>query len=227
MPKVPPTLTIRPRPARIIAGATARIMLKMPVVLRSRMSWNSSRVVSTPVLPMGPDPPARLTSAKGAPSCASACRGGPMQLAASVMSQAKTPAPGRLRPRPPPPRAAASAGPGWPLLGEGRAISGPMPLVAPVIRTTCPFESQLHALPPSDNRAAIDQQVLPGDVARRIAQQEQDRVGHVDIRAHPAQRRARREIVVECLVSGRPTAPPPRPVAASGAARPRRRGSRC
>lgn len=67
MPNVPPTLTIRPDRAAIIAGRTARIVLNTPRMLRWMISSNSASVVSTPVLPIGPDPPATLTRMSIAP----------------------------------------------------------------------------------------------------------------------------------------------------------------
>ena len=60
IPKVPPTLTILPPPLAFMTRATAWIRLKGPRTLRRRISSNSSNVVSSPVLPIGPVPPATL-----------------------------------------------------------------------------------------------------------------------------------------------------------------------
>ena len=44
-----------------MVGSTARMVWKQPFMLSVTMSSNSSGVVSTPVLPIGPEPPATLT----------------------------------------------------------------------------------------------------------------------------------------------------------------------
>jgi hypothetical protein len=44
-----------------MVGSTPRMVWKQPFMLRVTMSSNSCGVVSTPLLPIGPEPPATFT----------------------------------------------------------------------------------------------------------------------------------------------------------------------
>ena len=185
-----------------------------------------------------PNRPARLISAKGCPSPASAASAAALQLSASVMSQAKASmrtrcaeelldkigeqpragASGGQGARPPPRRPARYPAPSRLSRRSGERSARPVRASRAVSR----FRRH-RVFPSSDNRAAIDQKVLPGDVARRVAEKEEHRVGHVDYRNSSAPARSARRNRRRSSGRARPCAPLPRPAAGAGACRPRRR----
>ena len=141
MPKVPPTFTTLPPPCSIMAGITARMVLKQPVMFSSTMSLNSSVVVSHPVLPMGPEPPATFTRMSMRPNCARAARASASVWSGSVRSQRTTMAGTPLA------RAACATGSmaavsrpastrAQPSSAKASVTAAPMPLAGPVITAT-------------------------------------------------------------------------------------------
>src|SRR5580704_1673052 len=132
-----------------MVGRDARMVWKHPFMLRVTISSNSSGVVCTPVLPIGPEPPATLTRTSRrppnaslvAPTAASHCR-------ASVRSQAMTialpplaftsPATGAMAAvsRPTSASLQPSAAKAW-------VMAAPIPFAGPVINTTRSSSSNL------------------------------------------------------------------------------------
>ena len=64
-----------------MVGSTPRMVWKQPFMLSVTMSSNSSGVVSTPVLPIGPEPPATFTRMSMRPNVPFALRRGLLALA--------------------------------------------------------------------------------------------------------------------------------------------------
>ena len=133
-------------------GRTARMVLKQPPMLRETISSNSSRVVATPVLPMGPEPPATLTRMSTPwPKATRAVSTAASQSAELVTSQAATTTPT--------PMARASVATGsmaavsrpisrslQPSAAKARVTAAPMPLAGPVIATTRPLRFKFMML---------------------------------------------------------------------------------
>src|SRR5467141_3107057 len=73
-----------------MVGSTPRMVWKQPFMLRVTMSSNSSGVVSTPVLPIGPEPPATLTKMSMRPYACLAAAAACSHCFGSVRSQGTT-----------------------------------------------------------------------------------------------------------------------------------------
>ena len=122
-------------------GSTARMVLKQPFMLSSTIWSNSSGVVSQPVLPIGPEPPATLTRISTPSPKAAASLTMRSQSAAWVTSHFTTitltpmarasKATGSIAARSRPASARCT-----PSRAKARLIAAPMPLAGPVTIAT-------------------------------------------------------------------------------------------
>jgi hypothetical protein len=133
-------------------GITARIVLKQPAMLRVTISSNSARVVSHPVLPIGPEPPATLTRTSMRPKTSCDRAIAESTASVSVRSQAIT-----VTSQPIPLAAsdtgsmAATSRPTsasrQPSRAKPSVTAAPIPLAGPVMTATRPFNARSMTRP--------------------------------------------------------------------------------